>query len=204
MADKHPKWNFDQIEDPRVLAAMETVPRHLFVPDDLRPRAYEDVALSIGRGQTISQPFIVAFMTEHLCPKSTDKILEIGCGSGYQAAILAELVDRVFSVEIDPELANQATERLADLGYRNVSVRSGNGFHGWPEEAPFDAIIVTAAAPNLPPPLLQQLKDGGRIVIPIGPVTETQELVLFQKTGESTTRRSLLPVRFVPFRDGNA
>ena len=200
MAAKHSKWHFDDIRDARVLAAMEKIPRHLFVPENQQDRAYDDTALSIGRGQTISQPFVVAFMTENLHPQPTDKILEIGCGSGYQAAILSELVDHVFSVEIDPVLAEQADSRLEKVGCRNVDVRSGDGFHGWPEEAPFDGIIVTAAVREVPEPLLQQLKEGGRIIIPLGSPTETQDLVLIQKSGDSLTRTDLLSVRFVPFR----
>jgi protein-L-isoaspartate(D-aspartate) O-methyltransferase len=156
------------VEDARVLETMLRVPRHLFVPHNLRERAYDDSPLPIGDGQTISQPYMVAWMTELLELKDSDKVLEVGTGSGYQAAILCELAKEVFSVEKYPSLASQAEERLRTLGYRNIKVRVGDGTLGWPEEAPFDGIIVTAGSPSVPQPLLEQLADGGRLVIPVG------------------------------------
>jgi protein-L-isoaspartate(D-aspartate) O-methyltransferase len=188
------------ISDQKVLLAMSTVPRHLFVPDYLRRQAYMDGPLPIGHGQTISQPFIVAYMTEILHIKPHHKVLEIGTGSGYQAAVLAELTDRVYTMEIIPELADTAGKRLKETGYTNVLVRQGDGYHGWPEEAPFDAIVVTAAAEFIPPPLLQQLKDGGRMIIPVGSPFFVQHLMLVEKKQAKITTRSLMPVRFVPFR----
>jgi protein-L-isoaspartate(D-aspartate) O-methyltransferase len=156
------------VEDERVLEAMLKVPRHLFVPNNLRERAYDDSPLPIGDGQTISQPYMVAWMTELLALKESDRVLEVGTGSGYQAAILCELAKEVFSVEKYSSLASQAEERLRTLGYRNIKVRVGDGTLGWPEEAPFDGIIVTAGSPSVPQPLLEQLADGGRLVIPVG------------------------------------
>ncbi len=180
-----------------VLAAMGKVPRHEFVPDRLRSRACQDRALPIGHDQTISQPYVVAFMTERLEPKLADHVLEIGTGSGYQAAILAELVAKVYTVEIIEDLAGQAAAGLKRLGYTNVYGRAGDGYQGWPEAAPFDAIIVTCAPEKVPPPLIEQLKDGGRMIIPVGPVWD-QELVLLRKQGGSLERQAVLPVRFVP------
>jgi protein-L-isoaspartate(D-aspartate) O-methyltransferase len=180
-----------------VLAAMGKVPRHEFVPERLRSLAYEDCPLPIGHDQTISQPYIVAFMTEQLEPKPTDRVLEIGTGSGYQAAVLAELVAKVYTVEIIEDLAGRAAVDLKRLGYTNVSVRAGDGYKGWPEAAPFDAIIVTCAPEKVPPPLVEQLKDGGRMIIPVGP-TWDQELVLLRKQGDRLERQAVLPVRFVP------
>jgi protein-L-isoaspartate(D-aspartate) O-methyltransferase len=194
------EWNLDGITDERVLEAMNRVPREKFVPADQVDRAYENLALPIEHGQTISQPFIVAFMTQSLELEAGSKVLEVGCGSGYQSAVLAELVGHVFSVEIDPRLAQQAEKRLRLLGFENVSVKIGDGYDGWIEEAPFDAIIVTAAAEDVPPPLMDQLKDGGRLIIPLGTPFGAQELFLIEKHGSSTTTRSILPVRFVPFR----
>jgi len=156
------------VEDERVLEAMLKIPRHLFVPHNLRERAYDDSPLPIGDGQTISQPYMVAWMTELLEVKDTDRVLEVGTGSGYQAAILCELAAEVFSVEKYPDLASKAEERLHALGYRNIAVRVGDGTLGWPEEAPFDGIIVTAGSPSVPQPLLEQLTEGGRLVIPVG------------------------------------
>ena len=188
------------IADPEVLRAMSTVPRHLFVPDYLRRQAYTDGPLPIGHGQTISQPYIVAFMTEILHVKPQHRVLEIGTGSGYQAAVLAELTDRVYTMEIIPELADTADKRLKETGYSSVNVRQGDGYHGWPDAAPFDAIVVTAAAEFIPPPLLQQLKEGGRMIIPVGSPFYVQHLMLVEKNQGTITTRSLMPVRFVPFR----
>ena len=186
------------IKDERVLAAMRTVPRHEFVPDAIRFSAYEDRPLPIGHGQTISQPFIVAFMTEQLKPQPTDKVLEIGTGSGYQAAVLSGLVKEVFTIEIVEPLAKRAAADLRRLGYTNVFVRAGDGYKGWPEHAPFDAIIVTCAPDQVPQPLIEQLKEGGCLVIPVGPEGGVQELVLLEKRGGEVKQRSVLPVRFVP------
>ncbi|MBU0943174.1 MAG: protein-L-isoaspartate(D-aspartate) O-methyltransferase [Proteobacteria bacterium] len=188
------------ITDPKILRAMSTVPRHLFVPDHLRQQAYRDGPLPIGHGQTISQPYIVAYMTEILQINPQHKVLEIGTGSGYQAAVLAELSDQVYTMEIIPELAASAGKRLKETGYTKVTVRQGDGYHGWPEAAPFDAIMVTAAAEFIPPPLLQQLKAGGRMIIPVGSPFYVQHLMLVEKKGGNITTHSLIPVRFVPFR----
>ncbi|MEA3469385.1 MAG: protein-L-isoaspartate(D-aspartate) O-methyltransferase [Thermodesulfobacteriota bacterium] len=188
------------ISDPLVLRAMATVPRHLFVPSHFRRLAYGDGPLPIGHGQTISQPYIVAYMTEILHIKQEHKVLEVGTGSGYQAAVLAELTDRVYTIEIVPELADTAAERLKETGCSSVNVRQGDGYHGWPEEASFDAIMVTAAAEFIPPPLLQQLKEGGRMVIPVGSPFTIQHLMLVERKQGTITTRSLMPVRFVPFR----
>ena len=185
------------ITNARVLAAMGKVPRHEFVPERLRAQAYDDHPLPIGYGQTISQPFIVAFMTEQLDPKPTDRILEIGTGSGYQAAVLAGLVAKVYTIEIVEELATRAAADLKRLGYTNVQVRAGDGYKGWPEAAPFDAIMVTCAPERVPQPLVEQLKDGGRVIIPVGP-RWNQELVLLRKRGGKLERRAVLPVSFVP------
>jgi protein-L-isoaspartate(D-aspartate) O-methyltransferase len=182
-----------------VIAAMRHVPRHRFVPASEASLAYQNRALPIGEGQTISQPFIVALMTDLLDPKPDHKVLEVGTGSGYQAAVLAELVARVYTIEIVEPLGARARDLLHTLGYRNVEVRTGDGYHGWPEAAPFDAIIVTAAPADLPQPLIDQLKPGGRMVIPTGRTRDVQYLLVVQKQrdGTSTTRRTL-PVRFVP------
>jgi len=185
------------ITDPRVLAAMRRVPRHEFVPEPLRPRAYDDAALPIGYGQTISQPYVVAFMTEQLHLQPTDRVLEIGTGSGYQAAVLAGLVAEVFTMEIIEPLARRAGLALLRLGCANVRVRTGDGHRGWPEAAPFDAIIVTCAPELVPSPLVTQLKEGGRMIIPVGPL-EQQELVLLRKQGGALEQREVLSVRFVP------
>ena len=186
--------------DPRVLEVMGRVPRHDFVPGSRRSLAYADRPLPIGYGQTISQPFIVALMTDLLAPEPDHLVLEIGTGSGYQAAVLAPLVKRVCTMEIIEPLAIAAAGRLKALGNGNVEVRSGDGYHGWPECGPFDGIVVTAAATHVPPPLVQQLKPGGRLVIPVGQAFAVQQLVMVQKDldGQVTTRQ-LLPVRFVPF-----
>lgn len=185
--------------DPRVLAALGRVPRHDFVSGGLRTSAYDNRPLPIGHGQTISQPYIVAAMTDLLKVRSGDKVLEIGTGSGYQAAILAELGVKVWSIEIVKALADEAAERLARLGYSSVITKVGDGYHGWPEHGPYDGIIVTAAASHVPPPLLQQLKPGGRIVIPVGAVFQTQQLMLVEKRADgAVTTRQMMPVRFVP------
>jgi protein-L-isoaspartate(D-aspartate) O-methyltransferase len=186
------------ITDPRVLAAMGKVPRHLFVPPDLASQAYEDHPLPIGQGQTISQPYIVALMSQWAEVKPGDRVLEVGTGSGYQAAVLGELTDRVFSVEIRPELAGAATARLAELGYRQVRVKTGDGYQGWSEEAPFDAILVTAAAPAVPPALKEQLKEGGRLVIPLEESKWNQVLLRLRKVKGELQEEERLPVRFVP------
>jgi len=186
------------ISDPRVLAAMARVPRHLFVSESLAPLAYGDHPLPIGSGQTISQPYIVAVMSELAEIKPGDKVLEVGTGSGYQAAVLGELTDKVFSIDIRPELAAKATARLRTLGYSRVQVKSGDGYQGWPEEAPFDAILVTAAATHLPPTLETQLREGGRLVIPLGPAGGLQILTRFRKTQGKLQEETRLPVSFVP------
>jgi len=188
------------IEDPEVLRAMRQVPRHLFVPDEEVSRAYNDHALPIGWGQTISQPFIVAYMTELLDLEPGDRILEVGTGSGYQAAVLADIIDEVYSIEIIAELAAAARERLDALGYGSVEVRRADGYWGWPEAAPFDGIIVTAAAGHVPPPLVDQLAPGGRLVIPMGHPYETQYITVIEKSKSGIlSGRQLLPVRFVAF-----
>ena len=185
--------------DSRVLDAMSKVPRHEFVPLDLRQNAYKNRPLPIGHGQTISQPYVVALMTDLLMLKPADKALEIGTGSGYQAAILAELVDKVYSIEIIEPLAKQANSLFKRLGYKNIQTKIADGYYGWQEYGPFDVIIVTAAASHVPPPLIQQLKPGGRMVIPVGSRFMVQYLVLVEKNpaGKVTTRQ-ILPVRFVP------
>jgi protein-L-isoaspartate(D-aspartate) O-methyltransferase len=187
------------IRDSGVLEAMRQVPRHLFVPWSLKLMAHADHPLPIGHGQTISQPYIVALMTEALQLKADSKVLEIGTGSGYQAAVLSELTPQVFTMEIITPLANQARERLQKLGYHTVKVRTADGYFGWPEEGPFDGIIVTCAAGHVPPPLLAQLRQGGRMVIPLGGVYEVQRLMVVTKDREGRVRTNeLLPVRFVP------
>ncbi len=185
--------------DPRVLEVMSRVPRHLFVSTRLRDQAYDDRPLPIGHGQTISQPFIVALMTDLLRVQPDDVVLEIGTGSGYQAAVLAELADRVCSIEIIPALAQTAGERLERLGYTNSKTKIGDGYYGWPDCGPFDGILVTAAASHVPPPLVRQLKPGGRLVIPVGDRFLTQQLILIEKHADGTmTATQVLPVRFVP------
>jgi protein-L-isoaspartate(D-aspartate) O-methyltransferase len=186
------------VRDPRVLDALRRVPRHELVPVDQRELAYEDRPLPIGRGQTISQPYVVAAMTEALALKGPERVLEIGTGSGYQAAVLALLSRQVYSIEIEPELAARARADLARLGYANVEVRQGDGWRGWPEHAPFDAIAVTAAPEQVPPALLEQLAVGGRMVIPVGDVE--QRLMLLRKTPSGVERELLFGVRFVPMR----
>ncbi len=186
--------------DPRVLEVMGEIGRHEFVPQRLRDRAYDDRPLPIGYGQTISQPFIVALMTDLLAVEPGHTVLEVGTGSGYQAAVLGRLAARACSIEIVPELGRAAAERLQRLGYANVETRIGDGYYGWPSCGPFDAIVVTAAAGQVPPPLIEQLKPGGRMVIPVGGPFATQHLVLVRKQADGrVTTRQLLPVRFVPF-----
>lgn len=185
-----------EIRDAAVLNAMSRVPRHLFVPPDVRPFAYEDRPLPIGRGQTISQPFIVAYMTEALQLQPNHTVLEIGTGSGYQAAVLAELVRQVYTIEIVPDLAASARRTLADAGYKNVEVRAGNGYLGWPEHAPYPRIIVTAAPPEIPKALIDQLAVGGIMVVPVG--TGYQEMIVVSKTANGITQKKTIPVRFVP------
>jgi protein-L-isoaspartate(D-aspartate) O-methyltransferase len=186
-----------EVRDPKVLAAMTAVPRHEFVPEAQRRLAYADRPLGIGYGQTISQPYIVAFMTEQLAPKPADRVLEIGAGSGYQAAVLAKLVAQVFTIEIVEPLTARAAEDLRRLGFSNVQVKAGDGYRGWPEHAPFDAIIVTCAPDHVPEPLVQQLKEGGRMIIPVTQFA-SQELHLLEKREGKVERRAVLPVRFVP------
>jgi protein-L-isoaspartate(D-aspartate) O-methyltransferase len=184
------------VHDPLTLGALRRVPRHLFVPPDAVGQAYDDHPVPIGHGQTISQPYVVAFMTEALGLRGGETVLEIGTGCGYQAAVLAKIAAQVHSIEIVAPLAGEAAERLERLGYTNVSVRAGDGYLGWPEKAPFDAIMVTAAAPRIPEPLRQQLREGGRLIVPVG--EEWQELVLVTRRGERFEERRVLPVRFVP------
>ncbi len=184
------------VRDPRVLDAMRRVERHRFVPEWLREHAYGDRPLPIGHEQTISQPYIVALMTEEALVKPGARVLEIGTGSGYQAAVLSVLAGQVYTIEIVEPLAREAAARLEALGYRNVTVRAGDGYRGWPERAPFDAIVVTAAPPELPQPLLDQLAVGGRLVAPVG--EGDQELVVVERTAAGLQRRRIIPVRFVP------
>jgi len=184
------------VNEPRVLDAMRVVPRHLFVPLDARDRAYLDAPQPIGEGQTISQPYIVALMTSLLELRGDEKVLEIGTGSGYQAAVLARLVREVYTIEIIEPLSRRAQKTFQEMGLRNVHARIGDGYQGWPEAAPFDAIVVTAAPEKVPQPLLDQLKVGGRMVIPVG--REFQDLQLLTKTAEGVIRKTVLPVRFVP------
>jgi len=194
------QWGRQGVKDNAVLEAMRAVPRHLFVPQRQRRRAYADGPLPIGYGQTISQPYIVAYMTAMLKPKRDHNVLEIGTGSGYQAAVLAEIVKHVHTIEIVPELGAAAKKRLKDIGYDNVTARVGDGYFGWKEHAPFDAIIVTAAASHIPPPLVEQLKPGGRMAIPVGPPLQVQHLMLIEKLEDgSVVKRNVMPVRFVPF-----
>jgi protein-L-isoaspartate(D-aspartate) O-methyltransferase len=190
------------ISDKKVLQAMKTVERHLFVPPDLAGRAYDDGPLGIGYGQTISQPYIVAFMTEILGLDSTDRVLEVGTGSGYQAAVLAEICQSVYTIEVIPQLATKAKNLLTVLGYDNIFVKIGDGYQGWPEFAPFDAIIVTCAPTHIPAPLQEQLKEGGRMIIPIGE-RYVQQLVLLEKKGGKIKQKNVLPVLFVPMVDEN-
>jgi protein-L-isoaspartate(D-aspartate) O-methyltransferase len=186
------------VKDRAVLAAMRRVPRHRFIPFSYSASAYDDAPLPIGHGQTISQPSLVAFMTEALSLQGARKVLEVGTGSGYQAAVLAEVVPHVFTVEIVEPLAIQAAQTLTELGYRNIHTRVGDGYHGWPEEAPFDAIVVTAAPDHVPQPLLDQLAVGGRLIVPVGKAFQEQELVLYRRTKDGYERTRLTLVIFVP------
>ncbi len=187
------------VRNQRVLDAMREVPRHEFVPANMRDQAYADRPLPIGYGQTISQPYIVGYMTELLEVGEDAVALEIGTGSGYQAAVLSPLVKAVYSIEIVEELAARAREALERLGYANVQTKAGDGYHGWAEHGPYDAIIVTAAASHIPPPLVEQLKPGGRMVIPVGPPGQVQHLMVVEKRDDGSVRqRSVMPVRFVP------
>lgn len=201
---KRNKMVKSQIEDRGIshqatLEAMLKVKRHLFVPSKLRDEAYNDNPLPIGYGQTISQPYIVAFMTAAINPKPNQKVLEIGTGSGYQAAVLAEIVKEVYTIEIVEELYLSSKKRLEELNYKNVKVKYDDGYFGWKEAAPFDAIVVTAAAEFIPPPLIEQLKDGGKMIIPVGTAMLNQNLILVEKQGKDIKTKTLLPVRFVPF-----
>lgn len=191
------------VRDERVLEAMRTVPRHLFVPEAYVPMAYADYPLAIGEGQTISQPYIVAFMTEQLELEPGARVLEIGTGSGYQAAILAEIAAEVYTIEIIPVLGERAREVLERLGYENVHVRIGDGHKGWPEKAPFDAVIVTCAPEKIPSALVEQLREGGRIIIPVGESGSVQELVRGRKEDGRLITSDVLPVRFVPMVGGD-
>ncbi|GAB4288711.1 MAG: protein-L-isoaspartate(D-aspartate) O-methyltransferase [Ignavibacteriaceae bacterium] len=190
------------IDHSETIEAMRKVPRHKFVPADMISRAYEDGPLPIGYGQTISQPYIVAYMTASVDAKQGQKALEIGTGSGYQAAILAEIVDTVYTIEIITELHKSAAERFAVLGYKNIISKNADGYYGWKEHAPYDLIIVTAAAEYIPPPLIEQLKDGGKMIIPVGTPFLTQMLVLVEKKKEEIFTTNLIPVRFVPLTRG--
>jgi protein-L-isoaspartate(D-aspartate) O-methyltransferase len=188
---------------PRVRAAMANVERHRLVPAELAAQAYQNRPLPIGQGQTISQPFIVALSTDLVAPEPHHAVLEVGTGSGYQAAVLAEVVRRVCTIELLDALGKQAEQRLRDLGYRNIDFRIGDGYQGWPEQGPYDAIVVTAAAPQVPPALVAQLKPGGRMVIPVGPSGGSQELLLVTKSMEGSVReKRVLAVRFVPLVPG--
>jgi len=196
MVERQLKAPGRDITDERVLDAMSKVPRHVFVPPAFQNQAYQDSPLPIGHGQTISQPYIVAFMTEILKPEPEHKVLEIGTGSGYQAAVLSPLVKEVYTIEIIEELAETAKNALAHHGFDNVHVRAGDGYLGWPEKAPFDAIIVTCSPDDIPEPLIDQLAEGGRMIIPVG--AGVQELVLLTKKDGKIERQAVLPVRFVP------
>jgi protein-L-isoaspartate(D-aspartate) O-methyltransferase len=186
------------IKDPALLKAMDKVPRHRFVPPGFRHQAYADHPLPIAEGQTISQPYVVALMTDLLELKPGDRVLEIGTGSGYQAAVLAEIVKEVYSIEIRKPLADGSRQLLQELGYRNVKVKYGDGYFGWPEHAPFDAIIITAAANHIPPPLIKQLKEGGRFILPLGSTVYYQMLTLVKKEDEEIRMKQFGSVRFVP------
>jgi protein-L-isoaspartate(D-aspartate) O-methyltransferase len=209
--DRHQKLRYDMVKyqiedrgvkDKLVLEAMRKVKRHEFVPGKHIDDAYKDHPLPIGYGQTISQPYIVALMTELADVKPGEKVLEIGTGSGYQAAVLAEITDSVFTIEIVKELGESAKSRIAKIGYENTQVKIADGYYGWKEFAPFDAIIVTAAAEHIPPPLIEQLKDGGKMVIPVGHPYQVQNLMLVEKKDGKIKSKNIIPVRFVPFTRG--
>jgi protein-L-isoaspartate(D-aspartate) O-methyltransferase len=193
------------IADRRVLSAMEQVPRHLFVPESVRPKAYLDEALPLGPGRAIYQPYVVALMTSLLDLQHGDKVLEVGTGSGYHAAVLSRIAKEVYSIEIDSAVASQARQRLAGLGYYNINVRHGDGYQGWPDKAPFDAILLSAAPPRLPKPLIDQLRVGGRMVVPVGG-SFFQDLLVITKTADGLEKRTVIPVRLTPMtgrvRDG--
>ncbi|KAA3622244.1 MAG: protein-L-isoaspartate(D-aspartate) O-methyltransferase [Flavobacterium sp.] len=191
------------IRDKATLDAMRKVPRHMFVPENAKGKAYIDAPLTIGKGQTISQPYIVGYMTEQLKLKPTDRVLEIGTGSGYQAAVLAEIVSEVYTIEIIESLGNSAANRLESLGYNNVEVKIGDGYLGWPEKSPFDAIIITAGIDHIPQPLIDQLAEGGRLIVPEGPRRSTRELILLTKKKGKLKRKFLIPVVFVEFQRKN-
>lgn len=191
------------VTDPAVLRAMRTVPRHEFAPQHPPELTYQDRPLPIGHNQTISQPFIVAYMTELVRPNASDRVLEIGTGSGYQAAVLASIVDSVYTIEIVPDLAQAARERLHRLGYDNVVVKTGDGYEGWDAHAPYDIIVVTAAPERIPPPLTQQLKEGGRMILPVGAPFRTQQLMLVRKEDGAIRTETITPVRFVPLQRTN-
>jgi protein-L-isoaspartate(D-aspartate) O-methyltransferase len=191
------------IRNSATIKAMEKVPRHLFVPAEYKDRAYEDNPLPIGYEQTISQPFIVAYMTDIAKPAKWKKVLEIGTGSGYQAAVLAEIVDTVYTIEIISELAKQATSRLAKMGYKNIVTKQGDGYKGWKEHAPYDIIMVTAADDHIPQPLIDQLAESGRLIMPIGQPSSAQELVLATKKNGKIDRQKMTMVRFVPLLHGD-
>jgi protein-L-isoaspartate(D-aspartate) O-methyltransferase len=188
------------VKDPATLVALRKTPRHLFVPPNIIADAYDDRPLPIGYGQTISQPYIVAYMTEIIKPQPGHKVLEIGTGSGYQAAVLSGIVKEVYTIELIDSLGKQAKNRLAKLNYKNVTVKTGDGYHGWKDKSPFDAIVVTAAAEHIPPPLIEQLKEGGRMIIPVGSPFMVQQLMLVEKKDGKVRTTSLMPVRFVPFK----
>jgi len=199
------EWQIEKrgIKNQPTLDAMRKILRHKFVPTDMMERAYDDSPLPIGYGQTISQPYIVAYMTAVINPEPGQKVLEVGTGSGYQAAVLAEIVDEVYTIEIITELYSSAKKRLDDLGYKNITCINADGYYGIKKAAPFDAIVVTAASEHIPPPLIEQLKDGGKMIIPVGSPFLNQTLILVEKNGEEIITTSLLPVRFVPFTRGN-
>jgi protein-L-isoaspartate(D-aspartate) O-methyltransferase len=188
------------IKDAATLAAMRKIPRHLFVPKNEMDNAYEDRPLPIGYGQTISQPYIVAYMTEIVKLQPDHRVLEIGTGSGYQAAVLSEIVKEVYTIEIIDSLGKQARSRISKLNYKKVTVKTGDGYYGWKEKSPFDAIVVTAAAEHIPPPLIEQLKEGGRMIIPVGSPFMVQQLMLVEKKAGKVRSSSMMPVRFVPFK----
>jgi protein-L-isoaspartate(D-aspartate) O-methyltransferase len=189
------------IRDPRVIEALREVPRHAFIPEPERSRAYDDGPVPIGQGQTISQPYIVALMTELLRPQPGDRVLEVGTGSGYQAAVLARLVSHVYTIELEESLASTAAALLRELKYENITVRTGDGYAGWPEHAPFDIVVVTAAPEQIPQPLIEQLQPGGRLIVPVGPRFNVQQLQLIEKDAAGAIRtRDIAPVMFVPLR----